>query len=128
MSELACPFFHPDTPLTATPEARPAPLGDLYGGTCHDSYAPSETEARQWCNFGYARKHCQHFPGGDAPDAIHFAMAEGGAVRFVLERDHRPVAHGTFLRIEGTALHGDPAIARLAGAYVAAFDRRKSKT
>jgi len=107
--------------MSTVPEARPVPLGDFYRGTCDDSYTPSDTELRQWCNFGYARNHCAHFPSDTGPDAVRFAIAEGGAVRFVLERDHRPFAHGTF-----QPPHPHPAIDRLASAYLAAYERRKA--
>jgi hypothetical protein len=110
--------------MSAAQEPRPVPLGDLYRGTCHDSYTPSDTELRQWCNFGYARNHCAHFPADAGPDAVRFAIASEGpaiSVHFVLERDHRPFAHGTF-----QPPHPDPMVDRLASAYIAAYERRKT--
>ena len=42
---------------------------------------------------GYARDWCERVPA-DAPDAARFVYAGPGIVRWVLERDHRPVACG----------------------------------
>lgn len=42
---------------------------------------------------GYARDRCERVPA-DVPDAARFVYAGPGLVRWVLETDHRPVAHG----------------------------------
>ncbi len=124
---MPCPFFHPILPMTTAREARPVPLGDLYRGECRANGAahlPDDRELREWCNFGYARGHCPRFPESAAADAVRFSIFEdhGGALtlRFVSERDHRPVTHGKF-----QLPHPDPAVNRLAEAYVEAYGRRK---
>src|SRR5437660_284313 len=102
---MACPFFHPIEPLSNTRELRALPLGDFYRGQCHAGdadYTPSENELRTWCNFGYARHDCAHFPAAqtDAPDVARFSIGSdndsGIIVRFTLERDHRPLDVGAF--------------------------------
>ncbi len=119
---MACPFFHPLAALPAEPEQRHVPLGDFYCGECRAGeipYMPSETEQREWCNFGYARGHCAHFPAMAGPDAVRFAVTEGGMVRFVFEREYRPYAHGEFY-----PPHPDAALNRLAEAFLESRARR----
>jgi hypothetical protein len=126
---MPCPFFHPIAPMTTAREARPVPLGDFYRGECRANcaaYQPSDAELRDWCNFGYARTHCPRFPASDtAADAVRFAISSDGGsaltLAFTMERDHRPLAHGTF-----QLPHPDPAVNRLAEAYVEAYRRRKT--
>jgi hypothetical protein len=111
-------------------------LGRLHRGECRAGAAhiPDETELRAWCNFGYARGDCPCFPADAPADAVRFSIAQADdaviTVRYCLERDHRPVQHGT-LTFRGTARcdppHDDPVISRLAEAYLASYlARRKS--
>lgn len=113
----------------------PAPLGDPHCGECHaatEPFTPDDELLKEACNLGYARGRCPHFPGGDAPDAVRFCVSrdDGPAIGllFVIERDHRPHAHGSleFLReSEGLAVPPEnPLLARQAEAYARAYLRR----
>ena len=134
---MSCPFFYALKPLSSTRELRPVPLGEFHRGECRASapHLPTDAELRAWCNFGYARGDCPHFPATAAADAVRFSIAHAEAaaiaVRYCLERDHRPVQYGT-LTFQCAAgvfdpLHSDPIVNRLAEAYVASYlARRKS--
>jgi hypothetical protein len=112
---------------------RPVPLGDLYSGECRagDPHPLGEAELRKWCNFGYARGECPRFPANAATDAVRFSIAHADAaavtVRYCLERDHRPVEHGTLILTPGIsdAPHADPIVSRLAEAYVSSYLARR---
>jgi hypothetical protein len=150
---MSCPFFYASEPLSSVRELRPVPLGRLYKGECRarglhpSAYLPSETALRAWCNFGYARGDCPHFPVAAEADAVRFSIAHADiaviTVRYCLERDHRPVDHGTLtfhcaaggsgggLRLDGAGAfdppHSNAMVSRLAEAYVASYlARRKS--
>jgi hypothetical protein len=131
---MSCPFFYASEPLSLLRELRPVPLGDLYGGECRAAdHLPSDNELRSWCNFGYARGACPHFPADAAADAIRFSVANSDAtaitVRYCLERDHRPLEHGTLILTAGRCdpPHADPIVCRLTEAYVSSYlARRKS--
>jgi hypothetical protein len=136
---MACPFFDPVKPRGSASDPRFAmlPLGDSWAGMCladpQSPAAPDEHSLHRLCNFGYARGRCSRFASADAPDAIRFAVAEAGGaairIRWAVERDHRPVAHGAlaFSRA-GESLGSETVpepVTRLAGAYVASYRRRK---
>ena len=78
------------------------PLGDPWGGTCHaradDIVEPPDLQQRELCNCGYARTHCERFPGGESPDAIRFSITSdtGGVIQmvYIVEKDHAPASHG----------------------------------
>jgi hypothetical protein len=135
---MPCPLFHASEPLTSAWELRPVPLGRLYRGECGAGdvvYSPTDTELRAWCNFGYARGECSRFPPSATADAIRFSIAcadsDAITVRFCLERDHRPVQHGSLIYHSAQSAfdppHPDSAVNRLAEAYVESYlARRKS--
>lgn len=88
---MACPLFLPD--------ARPAPLTDLYTGECAaEPGTPIGAELLHACNHGYARAMCQLAAQADA-DAFRFLIRanHGGVidVAWSSERDHHPLAVGT---------------------------------
>lgn len=94
---MACPYFvpeekaqHPSRPLPAR-----SPLGGLYRGTCDadPAHRPDADELYDFCNTGYARGLCSHFPVDAEADAVRFSEHRGKLL-FVLERDHSPVRHG----------------------------------
>ena len=98
-SLVACTCFRPTVPLpwrTWPGKFRP-PLGRPYDGTCHaDSgrpHVPDRDVLLAGCNIGYARGICARVPD-DSPDAVRFSLREPGTIRWVVEREHRPVAHG----------------------------------
>ena len=78
------------------------PLGDAWTGTCRavpgEPFRPDESILNPYCNLGYARGRCARFPADCSPDAARFTIvaADGASLRlyYVLERDHRPFAHG----------------------------------
>jgi hypothetical protein len=138
---MACPYFHAVKPRSQTDGSRSAmlPLGDAWDGVCRalpeSAWEPDEITLLTLCNMGYARGCCPRFPAGDGPDAARFTIARGGPetihVYYVLERDHRPWAHGPleFSRAGG-ALPDQPAseaTLRLARAYVESYLRRISE-
>jgi len=113
------------------------PLGDAWTGMCRagapDAAPPGEGDPHPSCNLGYARGRCARFPAGEGPDAVRFAVAgdDRGFIRlrYVLERDHHPFAHG---RLEyscaGREFAGAPEasiLLRQACAYVESYLRRK---
>jgi hypothetical protein len=98
---MCCPYFSPLRPAGAAPTA--LPLGDRWNGMCcaagQTPSTPEEPTQARLCNMGYARGECVRFPAGDGPDAVRFAVArddgESIGIRFALERDHHPYAHGS---------------------------------
>ncbi|MGO9230459.1 MAG: hypothetical protein ACLQKA_14810 [Bryobacteraceae bacterium] len=78
------------------------PLGDSWTGICRavpdQPMRPDDSLLDPFCNLGYARGHCARFPADHGPDAVRFTIGsdDGAVLRlyYVLERDHRPYAHG----------------------------------
>jgi hypothetical protein len=140
-SEMSCPYFEPVQPH---PRANTAtggllPLGGVWTGTCHADpqqlIQPDDSALQRLCNIGYARGACPRFPTGDAgPDAARFTLTrdDGASLRmyYVLERDHRPFAHGPIeFAIAAKAVTAAPSgnfTTRQAAAYAASYLRRKS--
>jgi hypothetical protein len=144
---MACPYFRPlpfgtDSPARIAFSSREnamLPLGDSFSGHCCATpellYQPDPAVSRDFCNLGYARGQCGHFPGGDGPDAVRFTISadQGGSLRlyYVLERDHHPFAHGPLeYSVGDAAFFPPPATSELdfqARAYVASYLRRKAE-
>jgi len=136
---MACPYFFPVAPDANRSSMTHAtlPLGDAWSGLCHaipgDPREPATETLYPTCNIGYARGRCPRFPAGDGPDAVRFSISadDGASVRlyYVVERDHLPFAHGPLeYAIAEEAFRQSPepaAVARLAGAYVSSYLRRK---
>ena len=125
---MACPFFEPTNPL---PDLilYPTPLGDLYMGCCRASgREPDESHARQSCNFGYARGRCSDFPEAAPSDAVRFSILAASAdlvrLRYSTERDHYPREQGE-IEIARNGAPPDDTLTKQAGAFVAAYRRRK---
>jgi hypothetical protein len=78
------------------------PLGDAWTGFCRavpgQLFQPDDSLLDAFCNLGYARGRCARFPAACGPDAARFTIVsdDGAVLRlyYVLERDHRPYAHG----------------------------------
>jgi hypothetical protein len=139
---MACPFFDPLEPRGRASDPRFAmlPLGDSWAGQCLANplsvVTPDDWSAHHLCNLGYARAACPRFlAGDDLPDAVRFALASDEPpeirLRWAIERDHRPFAHGTleFDRATGEYVCRDAtpaadAVLRLARAYVRSYLRR----
>jgi hypothetical protein len=101
---MCCPYFAPVRRTGAPGEPGDGamlPLGDRWAGECRSPSGcheqPDEPPDRL-CNLGYARQECPRFPAGDGPDAVRFAVSsdDGASIRlrFAVERDHHPFAHG----------------------------------
>ncbi len=113
---MACPFFLPERLLA--PEVHrstdpkdgdvawvTASLGGLFLGSClarQDApWVPDLERQRACCNRGYARQGCDRFPADAAGDQARFSAEPrpGGeiAIRYAIERNYYPAAHGTFV-------------------------------
>ena len=138
---MSCPYFDPVErhPGAGAPQDAFLPLGDAWTGMCHADpgqiIKPGESALQPLCNLGYARGVCPRFPAGDlGPDAARFTIRQddGSSLRlyYVLERNHRPFAHGPLeytLRQEGfTTTPPGSLTDRQARAYVASYLRRKA--
>jgi len=136
---MSCPYFYPveavEGRLPAPADAL-MPLGDFWDGVCQavsgHPHRPDDPALLRFCNLGYARGNCAHFPAGDGPDAVRFAIARdlGDTIRiqYAVETEHHPFAHG---RLEYSRVRGEyvewPADALLrskALAYVWSYLRR----
>ena len=140
-SEMSCPYFEPLEPHPRANRATGAmlPLGGVWTGTCHADpqqiVNPDESVLLRFCNIGYGRGVCPRFPSADAgPDAARFTLTQdnGAFLRmyYVLERDHRPFAHGAIeFAVAGSTFTAAPPgelTDRQAAAYAASYIRRKS--
>lgn len=126
---MACPLFIPSTPLGELVSGA-VPLGDLHGGSCAaepDVAADAET-LRRYCNFGYARGHCERASQSDADAARFMVRAARGHVveiAWALERNHHPVAVGTIEIDTGLTPSGTgDVLARQAYACASAYVRQ----
>lgn len=132
---MCCPYFSPARRLSGSGGA----LGDCWAGACQSPAGACEQVdeelVRRLCNSGYARDRCSRFPAGDGPDAVRFAIwRDDGAsiaVRFAIERDHHPFAHGTLEYARGPAGFKEPPASALleqeARAYIHSYLRRKGE-
>jgi hypothetical protein len=135
---MPCPYFRPVEPLVWA-SAPILPLGDAYAGSCRADAEgeadPPEGALIDFCNLGYARGRCAHFPEGNGPDAVRFAVksdAEGTiTVAWVRERDHHPFDQGVLEYSEATrafaAADRGEMLLEQARAYVASYLRRIGK-
>lgn len=145
---MACPFFMPIEKLEdgAWPHPARLPLGCGWRGQCaapgHEGEVPSQEELHEFCNLGYAQG-CSRLPRERAWDAVRFAVAAPGAgsgkgtpasriqVRYVCEREHRPVEHGT-LEFDASELqcspgHADRRVQRMAEYFLAEYLNRRKR-
>src|SRR5262245_45608811 len=117
---MACPLFLPD--------ARPAPLTDVYNGECAAERGAAIADGLlHSCNHGYARAACERAAQCES-DAFRFLIrANHGNVIDVAwssERDHHPVAVGTlYLSVTAPAAESEP-LERQARACVDAYFRQ----
>ncbi len=125
---MACPYFDPGERLPGPGGA----LGDLYAGRCRAAnWRPDERTCSDFCNMGYARGRCPHFPLNGGPDAVRFCVSkdEPGAIRILysLERDHYPFSNGAleFRTAAGAFTAAPESVSSLGAAYVRSYLRRR---
>ena len=142
-SEMSCPYFEPlePNPRASGAPATLLPLGDAWTGRCHaepgPSIPPDDSSLHRLCNIGYARGICPRFPSADpGPDAARFVLKQddGASLRiyYVLERDHRPFAHGpldyTVDRGAFATIPEGDLTARQGAAYATSYLQRKAES
>jgi len=137
---MSCPCFYPTEAraLGSGREGAMLPLGGSWRGECRaeagNPWQPDENSLRI-CNLGYARGACTRFPSPDGPDAVRFSIRRddeaGVLLRWVMERDHHPFAHGSLEYSPEAGAFRSPAadgpLLRQAEAYVESFLRRKAE-
>jgi len=143
---MACPFFMPVTRFENGSWPFPArlPLGSGWSGRCtasgHEGESPTTEELERFCNLGYATG-CSRLPRDRNCDSVRFAVAktpvvsaertdEGASnrllqLRFVREREHRPVEHGSLEydleRGSWMQRHYDERVQRMAECFLESF-------
>jgi hypothetical protein len=142
---MACPFFMPTQKLESGIWLREQrlPLGCGWSGQCtapeHEGEVPSREELQEFCNMGYASS-CARLPQERTWDSVRFgvkgAYLNGESVcqrvqlRYVCERDHRPIEHGILefdvASSQWQAPHADVRVQRMAECYLAAYFERKN--
>ncbi len=99
---MACPYFLPKQRIghAGWNPAPRLPLGDAWSGSCQapgaEAFEPDEDSLRTFCNYGYARGRCSHFPAQAECDAIRFSVIgnEPLKILYVREKDGAPIEHG----------------------------------
>jgi len=144
---VACPFFMPVEKLGngTWMHASRLPLGCGWTGLCsapgHENAVPSADELRDSCNLGYAES-CQRLPRERAWDSIRFGARtvstdennlKGGhiQIRYVCERNHRPVEHGTLkfdtVGASWESRHSNDRLQRMAECFLESYIERIKK-
>lgn len=149
---MACPYFMPVAKLENGNWPHPArlPLGTGWAGHCtaagHEGEIPAQDVLEAFCNLGYA-SGCGWAPVERLWDAVRFAVsapqgqnrAEGVAdgcprvliLRYVCERNHRPVEHGDleFELSQATWLrrHGDARIQKMAECFLESYLKKEAQ-
>ncbi|MGA7378181.1 MAG: hypothetical protein WBW36_17645, partial [Candidatus Sulfotelmatobacter sp.] len=142
-----CPFFMPMERLEngSWPHPSRLPLGGGWSGHCtapgHENTVPSQDDLREGCNLGYAAT-CRRLPRERVWDSVRFGARtvsmdrtnlNGGQIqiRYVCERDHLPVEHGT-LMFDAMAAHwelkhADDRVQRMAECFLASYVEKRKK-
>ena len=154
---MACPYFMPVEKLENGNWPHPArlPLGAGWAGHCtapgHEGHRPAQDVLEAFCNLGYASS-CNWTPQERVWDAVRFAVlapldpasrkkasdntqdtASAPAnillLRYVCERDHRPVEHGDLEFDLSSAAwqrqHSNPSIQRMAECFLESYLKKK---
>jgi hypothetical protein len=147
---LACPYFMPLRKIENGSWQHPArlPLGGGWSGHCtaagHDTEIPSQDVLEGFCNLGYA-SGCAWVPSERAWDAVRFAVVapaeaekrwkpnEQGeraiVLRYVCERNHRPVEHGELAYDIARALwlqrHDDSRLQKMAECFLESCTQKR---
>ena len=152
-SELACPYFMPVAKLENGNWPHPArlPLGAGWNGHCtapgHEGQPPAQDVLETFCNLGYA-SGCSWTPEEPICDTVRFGAAPTDpagrnrlrdaaslpspvlVLRYVCERDHKPVEHGELefdlLRASWLRQHANPCIQKMAECFLETYLKKKS--
>jgi len=148
---LACPYFMPVTRLENGSWPHPArlPLGGGWCGHCtapgHEGEVPAQDVLEAFCNLGYA-SGCSWSPPERVWDAVRFAVVapqdstgrrDAGKVparllilRYVCERNHRPVDHGDLefdlARAVLLRRHDDARVQKMAECFLESYLKKKA--
>jgi hypothetical protein len=142
---LACPYFMPVEKLENGNWPHPArlPLGAGWRGHCtapgHEGESPAQHILEAFCNLGYA-DCCAWAPRERAWDAVRFARSAGKDgntnadvarvihLRYVCERNHRPVEDGTLEFDLSRAIwlrqHNDPRVQKMAECFLDSLKKK----
>lgn len=121
------------------------PLGCGWSGRCtapgHEDAVPTQEELHEYCNLGYAAG-CGRLPQERAWDSVRFGArtissdgkehsGEHIQIRYVCERDHRPVEHG-LLKFDAVLDrwepgHLDKRVQRMAECFLASYVEKRRK-
>jgi hypothetical protein len=149
-SDLACPYFMPLHKVENGAWQHPArlPLGGGWSGHCtapeHDTEVPSQAVLEGFCNLGYA-SGCAWMPSARAWDAVRLAVVAPAeaekrrksneqneraiVVRYVCERNHRPVEHGELTydlsRAHWLQRHDDPRVQKMAECFLESYTQKR---
>jgi hypothetical protein len=121
------------------------PLGGGWSGHCtapgHENNVPSQDDLREYCNLGYAAT-CKRLPRERVWDSIRFGartvlageknlVGEQIQIRYVCERDHLPVEHGTLtfdaMAEHWESRHSDDRVQRMAECFLASYVEKRKK-
>jgi hypothetical protein len=139
-TRMACPFFMPTEKLEGGNWPHPSrlPLGSGWNGHCtaagQESASLSHSELES-CNLGYAAK-CSRLPQDRPWDSVRFAVIASTdpshqtiRLRYVCERDHRPVEHGSLEFDPATSNcqqpHVNPQVQRMAECFLRSYVEKK---
>jgi hypothetical protein len=152
--KLACPYFMPVARLENGSWSYPArlPLGSGWCGSCtapgHEGELPPKDVLEAFCNLGYASR-CSWSPPLRVWDAVRFAVSvprdsampvearNVGAsparvllLRYVCERDYRPVEHGDLefdlSQAAWVRRHDDARIQKMAECFLESYWKKKA--
>jgi hypothetical protein len=148
---MACPYFMPVTKIENGNWPHPArlPLGLGWSGHCtapgHEGQTPAQAVLETFCNLGYA-SGCSWSPPERMWDAVRFAVSapqgrsearDAAAVparnlllRYVCERDHRPVEYGDLEFDSSRAIwlrrHEDARIQKMAECFLESYRKKRA--
>lgn len=150
-SLMTCPYFMPVSRLENGnwPHPTRLPLGSGWSGHCtapgHEGKIPAPDVLEAFCNLGYASS-CSWAPQDRPWDAVRFAVSLADPLtrnkprdasvpssvlllRYVCERDHRPIEHGDLefdlSRATWQRQHGNACIQKMAECFLDSYLKKK---
>jgi hypothetical protein len=95
---MACPYFEPQRPATASHRNARLPLIEEFDGLCHAASEPRAVpdELRfRYCNHGYSCGACEHLPADGMRSSLRYTVVKrtdaGLEVMCIEEQDYAPV-------------------------------------